>query len=70
MSSLWFFSFAEMFSRERYYKAQLPAKKIIFDATALKHKYRITDEILLARVGVLLSFVLLGFFTEYLFPSI
>jgi len=47
-----------------YYHDDLPQEKREFDATALKKKYRISDEIQLSRIVVILAFVLLGFFTE------
>lgn len=47
-----------------YYGDVVPAGKRSIDIAFLKGKYVITDEVMLGRVGIILSFVLLGFFSE------
>ena len=45
-----------------YYKEELGGEKKVFDIESLKKKYPITDKVLLAKSGIILTTVLLLFF--------
>lgn len=47
-----------------YYRNEIPKEKREFDIDTLIKKYPVTDQIQLARISVVLGFVLMGFLTE------